>query len=160
MRYHALLLIPLMLLLSVGCRDAGLEDSREQEQVIAALEKLDARITRAKDRASRPILIVDLCRTHVCDNDLSPLVKLPHLARLDLGSTNITDAGLIHLANLMELQYLDLDNTRVTDAGLRHLKRLSQLRLLVLAQTSVTDTGVSELHSALPHLQIFRGDPG
>jgi hypothetical protein len=70
--------------------------------------------------------------------------------------TRITAAGLAHLKGLTNLSYLCLGGTRVTDAGLAHLEALTHLTRLVLNGTRVTDAGATELHQALPRLEIIR----
>ena len=90
--------------------------------------------------------------------DLSPLLKLPNLARLELlsaGSTLdfdtisqltgletlfITDSGLrdlSFLSNLLNLQYLDLSSNEVLDV--EPLSRLKKLRFLYLDNNRITD---------------------
>lgn len=97
-----------------------------------------------------------LGRGQFTDAGLERLKGLAQLRRLSLLGAQFTDAGLEHLKGLTQLQGLGLVSTSVTDAGLVHLRGLTKLEWLNVGDTQVTDVGISELHKALPKVDITR----
>ena len=95
------------------------------------------------------------CPPDVTDNDLSHLVALPRLYKLNISSCkNITDAGLAHLKELTLLKKLDISySMQITDVGLVHIKELASLKQLNLSFCrQITDVGLSHI-SGLPQLE-------
>ncbi len=98
-----------------------------EEESVAALEKLGARIERDGQGKIYSIAV---------------------------GGPQFTDAALVHLKGLTHLKRLFLIGPQFTDAGLVHLKGLTKLKHLMLGVAQVTDTGVVELQKALPNCTI------
>jgi Leucine-rich repeat (LRR) protein len=126
-----------------------------EDNAVAAIEKLNGRITRGQKAKGKPIVGVDLSGTKLTDAGLKHLAGLKQLQWLLLSFNKVTDAGLKHLAGLKQLQWLDLSHTKVTDGGLKHLAGLKQLQWLDLTNTQVTDQGKRKLKEPLPELLIF-----
>lgn len=100
---------------------------------------------------------LNLARTGVTDEGLSPLSTFNNLTQLHLELTGVGDAALAHLAGLEKLEYLNLYGTKVTDAGLAHLKDLKNLKRLYLWQTDVTYEAAMELQESTEGLEVNLG---
>lgn len=146
---------------------------KQGNQVIAALERVGARIERQQngdvlvrlDAGARPqgleqlaqipnLDALVLANTMVGDEDLKLLCELGKLRSLDLAGTEVSDRGLSHLAPLAGLRDLSLEDTRITDEGLGYLLALKKLRRLSLRGTQVTGRGVTKLRESHPDLEI------
>jgi hypothetical protein len=112
-----------------------------EEEAIAALEKLGAKIGRDDDGN---VFVVVLTDTHITDADLRHVKELKSLQVLQLRNT-ITDAGLEHLKEKRKLKQLWLVRTEITDSGLESLKGLTNLEELALAGNNITDAGLVHL---------------
>src|SRR5262249_20873752 len=154
----------LIVILFAGSGAVAADDAN----LVVALEKLGARITRDASQPGMPVVAVGLGET-AQDADIKQLKKLEHLRTVrllskfvtsdglrDLGALhdlrglslygpNFTDASLQSLSNLQALQNLDLTGTRITDAGMGGLFRFNKLQSLGLSGTQVTDQGFSTL---------------
>jgi hypothetical protein len=124
----------LLLLLIVGC-DGKKPPGAGDGDAVAALEKLDAIISRN--------IFVEVVKV----NFDTPLRAFDNIS--------ITDAELVHLKGLTNLQEINLCCTQITDAGLVHLNRLVSLKRLYLIATQITDAGVKKLQHALPNCKII-----
>lgn len=146
---------------------------KQGNQVIAALERVGARIERQQNgdvvvrlEAGVPpqgleqlsqipkLDALVLADTMVGDEDLKLLCELKKLRSLDLAGTEISDQGLSHLAPLVGLHDLSLEDTKITDEGLEYLLALKKLRRLSLRGTRVTGPGLNKLQESRPDLEI------
>jgi hypothetical protein len=84
---------------------------------------------------------------------LAGLAALPSLRALDLSYYQQDDGAVAALGELRELRWLDLD-TKITDAGLEHLAGLPHLEVLRLRCSWVTDAGLARL-KRLPRLRCL-----
>jgi hypothetical protein len=134
--------------------DTPMSRSVTREQLVAAVEKLNGKITADPIPPDKPVILIDLHKTGITDADLVALQRVPSLRTLNLHGTSISDAGLAYVSGLTGLLVLHLSDTAVTDAGLQHLKRLTNLRELGLANTKITDEGLIALRG-LSNLQIL-----
>lgn len=149
---------------------------KQGNQVIAALERVGARIERQQNgdvvvrlEAGVPpqgleqlsqipkLDALVLADTMVGDEDLKLLCELKKLRSLDLAGTEISDQGLSHLAPLVGLSDLSLQDTKITDEGLEYLLALKKLRRLSLRGTRVTGAGLNKLQESRPELEIDHG---
>jgi len=124
----------LLLLLVFGC-DGEKPSGGGDAVAVAALEKLDAIISR------------NIFGEVVEVNFDTPLRAFNEIS--------ITDAELVHLKGLTNLQEINLCRTQITDAGLVHLNGLVSLKRLYLIATQITDAGVKKLQHALPNCKII-----
>ena len=154
------LLFCLLCMSVVGCGESeqgGQKSSSENQQdAIAALEKLGARILYKDDK----VLFVGLGGAQITDADLVHLKRVDNyfpFLQLDLSGTKTTDAGLVHLKDIKEVSELLLDGTQVTNEGLLHLQGLPKLSSLGLTNTSITDAGVEHLQQMTNLGSVFLG---
>jgi hypothetical protein len=68
----------------------------------------------------------------------------------------ISDSDITQLLELRTLTRLNLRHTRIKDEDLVRLKGLPHLRLVLLEGSTATEAGISELQRALPALTIKR----
>jgi hypothetical protein len=68
----------------------------------------------------------------------------------------ITDSDITQLLELPTLRRLNLRHTRIADAGVMRLKGVPHLELLLLEGSTATDAATDELQRALPGLTIKR----
>lgn len=146
---------------------------KQGNQVIAALERVGARIERQQngdvlvrlEAGVRPQGLEQLAQipnldalvltdTMIGDDDLKLLRELKKLRALDLAGTEISDQGLSHLATLVGLRDLSLEDTKITDEGLEYLMALKKLQRLSLRGTRVTGPGIDKLQESRPDLEI------
>jgi Leucine-rich repeat (LRR) protein len=97
------------------------------------------------ESVSGAITGVNLASTPVSDAQMSFLLPLRDLKKLDLRVTQIADPGLATVAKLTALEELNLSNTTVADAGLARLAGLAHLQTLRLAGTLVRGHGLESL---------------
>src|SRR5262245_30855891 len=113
------------------------EETKEQDEAVAAIEKLGGKVEVDANRPGKHAIAVKLTGDKVTDTDLVHLKPLTELQRLDLFATKVRGDGLKNLSGLTQLRYLSLHSSEVTDEGLPHLKELKQLRTLDLRYTEV-----------------------
>lgn len=68
----------------------------------------------------------------------------------------ITDSDITQLLELPTITRLNLRHTRIKDEDLARLKGLPHLKLVLLEGSAASDAGISELQKALPGLTIKR----
>ena len=100
---------------------------------------------------------VTLAGTQITDEELTWLLQLRRIDRLNLGATEITDEGLDKIKPvLVQLRSLDLSGTQVSDQGLETLASSTRLAELRLRQTSVSGVGLSVSLRRLEVLDLGR----
>ena len=125
----------------------------DSDPPVEEIGKLRAKVKRAADRPSQPIVSADVSQSDASDDDLTVLEGLSELRVLDLSFTRVTDRGLSHLVGLRKLESLHLHGQNITDEGLARLKALPALRELAVtgpitwgeSNRSITDTGLAHL---------------
>ncbi len=95
-----------------------------------------------------------LVGTKVRDHELSALLSLSKLERLDLSATNVTDEGVVYIANVDTLKDLTLGGDLITDESIPHLLKLHRLERLDLRGTGVSEEGAERLENGLPNCSI------
>jgi hypothetical protein len=95
-----------------------------------------------------------LAGTKVRDHELSALVGLSKLERLDLTATNVTDEGVMHLAQVGSLRDLTLGGDSITDESIPYLLKLHRLERLDLRGSGVSEEGAKRLENGLPNCRI------
>jgi hypothetical protein len=95
-----------------------------------------------------------LAGTKVRDNELSVLVTLSKLERLDLSATNVTDEGVIHIAKVDSLRDLTLGGDSITDKSIPYLLKLHHLERLDLRGSGISEEGTKCLENGLPNCHI------
>ncbi len=137
-------------LLSLGLDDtaitgAGLENLGPMPQL------LEIRLSRTRVADLTPLVglaklrRLDLSQTPITDSGLAPIVKLAGLRTLIIENSRITQAGLIPLQNLKNLTVLDLSGSWITDSGAEALAKVPNLTELYLPNSAITDAGVAQL---------------
>ena len=105
---------------------AKVELSEAQQQALAALKKLEAKITLGADGS---VTGIDLGKIETLDEQVPPITAFPQLEKLVLWGPGISDAALDHVAQLTNLRDLVIENcSTVTDAGIEKLKTLTKLK--------------------------------
>jgi hypothetical protein len=114
---------------------------------IDTADKANQRFDKIEKLSAEAFKLVEiqLAGKDVRDNDLSRLVELQHLRKLNLGKTKITNEGLERLARIESLEQLYVDQTRLSDEGLAQLVALRNLRLLDLQGVPITDAGLAHV---------------
>jgi hypothetical protein len=110
---------------------------KNQQEAIAALEKLGAKTKKSDD--GNVVSVSLALNGKLTDSDLTILKEITTLKELGLTYTKTTDQGLIHLKGLTNLEVLNLYGTKITDTGLGHLKALPNLEVLNLGGNRITD---------------------
>lgn len=95
-----------------------------------------------------------LAGTKVRDHELSALLSLGKLERLDLSATNVTDEGVMHLAQVDSLKDLTLGGDSITDESIPYLLKLHRLERLDLRGSGVSEEGAKRLENGLPNCRI------
>lgn len=95
-----------------------------------------------------------LAGTKVRDHELSALLSLSKLERLDLSATSVTDEGVVYIANVDTLKDLTLGGDLITDECIPHLLKLHRLERLDLRGTGVSEEGAERLENGLPNCRI------
>ena len=132
---------------------AGKASEATREQAIAELKKAGASFEFRRDRTDE-VLTVNLDHTHIGDDALTWISRIPETCYVRLEGTNVSDAGLVRLSPLGNLQGLDLAETGITDAGIEYIREHKNLRSLNLTKTKVTDAGMARL-SPLADLEML-----
>lgn len=106
----------------------------------------DANICRLS-REAVDLEFLNLTETHVTDEGVTYLQKMPRLKTLTLTRTRVTDASCTSLAQFTNLEALWLAGTSITDDGLRNLGNLTNLKWFGVSDTGVTDAGLESLEN-------------
>jgi hypothetical protein len=155
------------------------DKSAQQEEAIAAIQKMKGRVEVDAKRPGKPVIKVHLFGGKTAGIGLAPLTKLPEIEWIGLHLSDITEADLEHLKGLTKLRRLGLADIHlsndglqrlegmtmleilylmenpITDAGLDHLRKLTRLKELGLGQTKITDAGLERLKN-FKDLEILR----
>ena len=100
-----------------------------EQQTVAAITKMGAKVEFDLQVADKPAIGVDLRGVRITDGLVDSLGQLKKLRKLNLYNTKFTDADLASLAILSSLQTLNLSATRITDSGLASLQTLPNLQV-------------------------------
>jgi len=111
-----------------------------RETAIRELENLRAVVLQDNTLIARPVIEVDLGRSHATDEVLSCLRQLPELQRLYLDQTHVTDRVLEVLQLCPAMKVLAVHDTQITDQGLENLRYARSLEYLILG-CNITDQG-------------------
>ena len=95
-----------------------------------------------------------LAGTKVRDHELSALLSLSKLERLNLSATNVTDEGVVHLAQVDSLKDLTLGGDSITDQSIPYLLKLHRLERLDIRGSGVSEEGAVRLENGLPNCRI------
>jgi internalin A len=76
-------------------------------------------VTRAENRAGKPVIAIDFSGTGITDDDLATAARLRRLETLDLSETASDDVGSVHLRGLIEVRTPNLSHTKVPDQGVK-----------------------------------------
>lgn len=166
----------------VGCTTPpGKQGQAGEQEAVAKLNEIDAKLTHEDGDTTKPVIKVDLSENakvskdtfahlkkleklkelnlnncKVSDEDLAQLKGLTNLETLFLLKTQVTDTGLEHLKGMKSLTWLDLTGTDISDAGLKHLEGLTKLEKLEIGKPpKVTDEGKEKLEKAIKGLKIM-----
>lgn len=77
----------------------------------------------------------------ISDDDLAPMMMLPHLESIDFSLTQVTNVGLKQVASGRQLRWLDLVGSQVTGAGLENVQGNGSL-FLVISPQQLDERGV------------------
>lgn len=122
----------------------------EEGQVVKEVNANGTRISNDQMQwlgTFREMTDLSLERTHINDQGIARLTRLPKLEWLNLYQCPVGDETLEHLQKFKQLQHLPIGESRVTDAGLKYLKHHTQLQYLGLRGNQITDEGLRELSS-------------
>ena len=113
---------------------------------IKALEELDP--------VREQLVILNLSKMPVTDNDLSAVARFKNLERLNINFSEIGGTGLSALRTLEKLQSLSLAGTHVDAKGIRPLFDLPQLTQLYVWNTKVTEEDKTALEKQFPQVTV------
>src|ERR1700677_1617653 len=138
--------------------------------VIEKASQEDGRVVRENNKASGPIISLNLSLMQLNREDAQEIDSQRELVALSLNSTGISDEfvrDLLHLTKLRELRLahtqvtnagvefmvstfgrletLDLGGTKVTDEVMKKLAGQKQMRSVALNLTQISDQGVMQL---------------
>lgn len=126
-----------------------------------ALKRLNLSQTQVSSAGIReldcPVLTwLQLRATNVDDEGIKLLAeKFRYLNDLDLCGTHITDDAVPALCRLPHLEQVNLDNTGVSDRGLKELATAPQGLMVFLRYTKVTQGGIDSLRRARPDIRCY-----
>jgi hypothetical protein len=89
------------------------------------------------------------------DEDLKVLSGYRNLQSLTVTRSHVTDDGIPHLARVPNLTWVGLTGCRITDKCIRDLIHIPKLQALFVKDTEITATGTAQLKSALPECTIL-----
>ena len=105
--------------------------------------------------SSGSVVAVNLRGSWVNDVDLTNLLRLPHLEKLDLSHTRITDEGMVLLKTAPKISDLNLYYAElITDQGMTAIKDWKHLKRLNVRGTRISD-GTLEIVSHLTQLEAL-----
>lgn len=113
----------------------------------SALEELN--------EVSEQLVVVNLSRMPVTDNDLKIIGNFANLEKLNLNFSSIDGSGLSSLQSLKKLTSLSLAGTAVGADKLGPVLALPALRELYVWNTKVTEDDKASLSAAHPNIRIF-----
>ena len=103
----------------------------------------------------RNIEWLDLSRTHITDNGLKSLRRLPKLRFVALEGTRMSDVGLLDLTRHDAVECLLVGDNNITDDGVvSAVERMPKLSVICISGTKVTEAGVNKLRASRAELAI------
>jgi hypothetical protein len=142
--YIRIMLSPVLVATTAVCASAQ-DKNAEQEEAIAAINKMNGSVDIDQKRPGKPVIRVHLFEGKTVGIGLAPLAKLPEIEWIGLHASDITEADLEHLKGLTKLRRLGLVDTRLNDAGLKRLEGMTSLEMLYLNENPITDAGLENL---------------
>lgn len=101
------------------------------------------------------LVILNLSKMPVTDNDLKIIGNFDHLEKLNLNFSTIEGSGLASLQSLNHLSSLTLAGTSITAESLAPVLGLSSLRELYVWNTKVNEEEKTKLSATHPGIRIF-----
>ena len=118
-------------------------------------ESFDPKFLSELKKVSDQLVILNLSKMPVTNNDLDIIAGFPNLEILNLNFTTIDGNGLSSLAKLQNLQSLSLAGTPVTAADLENILSLQNLSHLYAWNTKVSDSERDALSKKFPDVEII-----
>lgn len=103
------------------------------------------------------IVLLNLNRMPVSDNDLKIISSFENLRRLNLNFTGIRGAGLRYLMALKHLEALSLSGTKVNYNFVKPVEKMKKLKQLALWNTEVNEAEILKLQKENRHITINSG---
>ena len=107
------------------------------------------------------IVLLNLNKMPVSDNDLATIAQFTNLRKLNLSFTNIKGTNIASLNSLKELKQLSVSGTGVTAAGLAALSSLPKLTELYIWNTPAQSENITALQKQFKNTLLqtgFKGD--
>src|SRR5436190_19157932 len=131
-----------LLLMAGGVCAAQEGRNVEQDEAIAAIQKMKGRMEVDPQRPGKPVIKVHLYAGKTAGIGLAPLAKLPETEWIGLHLSGITEEDLEHLKGLTKLRRLGLADIHLSDAGLQRLEGMTTLEILYLMENPITAAGL------------------
>jgi uncharacterized membrane protein len=103
------------------------------------------------------IVVLNLGKMPIKDQDLKLISKFPNLEKLVLNQTDITGSTLDQLVNCKKLQSLALIGTKVKKENVDKIIRLPLLKELYLWETSIKANDIALLQKNFPKIKFDKG---
>jgi hypothetical protein len=103
---------------------------------------------------------VHLSSSQITDKSLETFAQMPKIEALSLQFNQFTDEGLKHVSQCLNLETLwvcgrqDERPNLITDSGLKSLQKLRKLKTLGIQNTLVTFDGIEEFSKAVPACKV------
>ncbi len=118
-------------------------------------ESFDPKFLSELKKVSNQLVILNLSKMPVTNNELDIIASFPNLEILNLNFTTIDGIGLASLTRLQNLQSLSLAGTPVTSADLEPVLSLPNLSHLYAWNTKLSENERESLSKKFPQVEII-----
>ncbi|MFN3488300.1 MAG: chitobiase/beta-hexosaminidase C-terminal domain-containing protein [Emticicia sp.] len=120
-------------------------------------KKFDRKVLENLSKVSEQLVILNLSKMPVKDEDLALIANFPNLEKLILNQTDITGNTLEQLKKCKNLESIALAGTKVSKENLQKILDLPKLKEVFVWNTNIDEASVTELGKKFTKIKFDRG---
>ncbi len=120
-------------------------------------KKFEKKTLENLNKVSEQLVILNLAKMPVNDEDLAIISKFTHLEKLNLNQTNITGKGIEQLKNCKSLNTISLAGTKISQENLAKILNISSLKEVFVWNTAIDENALTVLSKQFPKISFNDG---
>ena len=120
-------------------------------------KKFDRKVLENLSKVGEQLVILNLSKMPLKDEDLSLIANFPNLEKLNLNQTDITGITLEQLKKCKNLESVALAGTKISKENLQKILDLPKLKEVFVWNTDINEVAVNELGKKYTKIKFDRG---